>query len=126
MVGRLQQGLDQEYEASAGYKPNKADWLEGQWAGLQVASSDDRRGSTAVEFDLLKEVGYSISEVPAHVHVNPKIIRQLKAKRQMIDTGEGIAWARAASPALGQRLLQAARIRLAAQEHARGTFRQPP
>src|SRR3546814_7135873 len=56
MVERLQQGLDQEYEASAGYKPNKADWLEGQWAGLQVASGDDRRGSTAVEFDLLKEV----------------------------------------------------------------------
>src|SRR3546814_14984552 len=104
MVGRLQQGLDQEYEASAGYKPNKADWLEGQWAGLQIASGDDRRGSTAVEFDLLKEVGYSISEVPANVHVNPKIIRQLQAKRKMIDTGEGIDWATAESPAFGTQI----------------------
>src|SRR3546814_10063805 len=31
MFGRLQQELDQEYEASAGYKPKQADWPEGAW-----------------------------------------------------------------------------------------------
>ena len=28
--------LDAEFEAGTGYKPNKADWLDGRWAGVQV------------------------------------------------------------------------------------------
>ena len=28
--------LDAEYEAGTGYKPNKADWLDGHWAEVQV------------------------------------------------------------------------------------------
>src|SRR3546814_2888054 len=96
------------FKQKTAYEMRISDWSSDVcssdlWAGLQVASGDDRRGSTAVEFDLLKEVGYSISEVPANVHVNPKIIRQLKAKRKMIDTGEGIDWATAESLAFGDR-----------------------
>ena len=43
--------LEAEYEAGQGYKPNKADWLDGQWAGLKAAGLDDdpRRGATGVD-----------------------------------------------------------------------------
>jgi 2-oxoglutarate dehydrogenase E1 component len=27
--------LDAELEAGSGYKPNKADWLDGKWAGFK-------------------------------------------------------------------------------------------
>ena len=40
--------LDIELEASQSYKSNKADWLDGHWAGFKVAdtSDDPRRGIT--------------------------------------------------------------------------------
>src|ERR1700748_1498664 len=33
--------LDAELEAAAGYKPNKADWLDGKWAGLKYANEEE-------------------------------------------------------------------------------------
>ncbi len=48
MVGDFQAHLDSQFEAAKSYRPNKADWLEGAWTGLAVASGDDRRGETAV------------------------------------------------------------------------------
>ena len=47
--------LEKEYLAGTSYKPNKADWLDGQWSGLRAAHGDDRRGETSVSFDNLKK-----------------------------------------------------------------------
>ena len=49
VVDDFQARLEGEFEAAPSYKPNKADWLEGAWSGLEIASGDDRRGETAVE-----------------------------------------------------------------------------
>src|SRR5205085_5155064 len=40
--------LDAELDAGSGYKPNKADWLDGKWAGMKLADQeeDPRRGVT--------------------------------------------------------------------------------
>ena len=48
--------LDAELEASVSYKSNKADWLDGRWAGFKVAemSDDPRRGNTGVEIATLQ------------------------------------------------------------------------
>ena len=46
------QRLEAEFEAGQAYKPNKADWLDGRWAGLQgiaEISDDERRGKTGVD-----------------------------------------------------------------------------
>ena len=43
--------LDAEFEAAQAYKPNKADWLDGRWAGLKAVredADDPRRGQTGV------------------------------------------------------------------------------
>src|SRR5450432_2584516 len=42
--------LEVEMESGSGYKPNKADWLDGRWSGLKVAGEveDPRRGNTGV------------------------------------------------------------------------------
>ena len=124
MVDEFKSFLDREFEAGAGFKPNKADWLEGQWAGLQVASGDKRRGSTAVEMDLLEEVGRAISEVPQNVHVHSRLVRQLKAKRKAIETGEGIDWATAEALALGTLLCESTPVRFSGEDSIRGTFSQ--
>ncbi|MEO8558628.1 MAG: 2-oxoglutarate dehydrogenase E1 component, partial [Rhodospirillales bacterium] len=120
----FRQQLDQAFAAAAGYKPNKADWLEGAWSGLQQASGDERRGETAVPMDLLKQVGAALSEPPKNFNVNRKIIRQLAEKRKMIDSGEGIDWATGEALAFGTLLAEGTPVRLSGQDSGRGTFSQ--
>ncbi|MBL8672743.1 MAG: 2-oxoglutarate dehydrogenase E1 component [Alphaproteobacteria bacterium] len=114
--------LEDAFEAAATYKPNKADWLEGRWAGLATASGDARRGETAVELDTLKEIGTAISEPPPNFDLNPKIRRQLEIKRKSIETGEGIDWATAEALAFGSLLVESTPVRLSGQDCGRGTF----
>ena len=61
--------LEAEFEAAQGYKPNKADWLDGRWAGLKAARGveDPRRGETGVDIDELREIGKKITERPARL-----------------------------------------------------------
>ncbi len=118
--------LDDAYKAAQAYKPNKADWLEGHWSGLTTPGSavELADGSTASSLDVLKQVGAAISQVPEGFGVNPKIARQLEAKRQMIETGEGIDWATGEALAFGSLLLDGHRIRLSGEDCQRGTFSQ--
>ena len=46
--------LDNEFELSKSYKPNKADWLDGTWTGIKIASIDARRGKTSSTEDDIK------------------------------------------------------------------------
>src|SRR6202795_2408236 len=48
--------LDAEYEASGGYRANKAYWLDGRWAGLKTGGDveDARRGNTGVAIETLR------------------------------------------------------------------------
>ncbi|HYD29616.1 MAG TPA: 2-oxoglutarate dehydrogenase E1 component [Azospirillaceae bacterium] len=118
--------LEVEFEAANAFKPNKADWFEGKWSGLQTADikDEERRGDTGVDIDVLKLVGKTISTVPANVELNSKIVRQLKAKAQMIETGQGIDWATGEALAFGTLLAEGAGVRLSGQDVGRGTFSQ--
>ena len=71
--------LDAEYEAGTGYKPNKADWLDGQWAKFKFADDidDPRRGNTGVAIEKLKDIGAKITAVPEGFHVHRTIQRFL-------------------------------------------------
>ena len=64
MIAEFQAKLERDLEASNTYRPNKADWLEGAWAGLEAASGDERRGETAVPLETLREVGMTLTACP--------------------------------------------------------------
>ncbi|MDX1974639.1 MAG: 2-oxoglutarate dehydrogenase E1 component [Rickettsiales bacterium] len=117
----FRQFFEKEFEAAKSFKPNKADWLEGNWAGLEKAKGEHPDGDTGVELDRLKQVGLAISKVPA-IKINSKIVRQLEAKRKMIDEGQGIDWATAEALAFGTLLSEGHRVRLSGQDCGRGTF----
>src|SRR6516164_9492229 len=87
--------LETQFETAKSYRPNKADWLEGAWAGIEQAPDDDRRGETGVGSERLREIGRGLVTVPEGFRLNPKIARQLEAKRASIEAGEGIDWATA-------------------------------
>ncbi len=118
--------LDAAYQAAQSYKPNKADWLEGHWAGLKQADQQDEwsEEATAVPAATLREIGAALARVPADFTVNPKIARQLEAKQAMIDSGEGIDWATGEALAFGSLLLEGHRVRLSGEDCQRGTFSQ--
>jgi len=126
MWDEVQTTLDEAQQGAKGYKPNKADWLEGVWSGL-IQGGDDAElqdHSTAVGTAILKEVGEALSRVPEDFDVNPKIARQLEAKRAMIESGEGIDWATGEALAFGSLLMEGHRVRLSGEDTQRGTFSQ--
>ncbi len=123
--GELRAKLDRALEASGQYKANKADWLEGRWAGLTTApGEEDRKGTTAVETEQLQAVGRALTEVPKNFDLNRKIARQLQEKRKTIETGKDIDWATGEALAWGTLLAEGTPVRLSGQDSARGTFSQ--
>jgi len=120
----FQARLEEELEASKSYKPNKADWLEGQWSGMEAAPSEYGPGETAVESAVLCRIGQAIASVPPEFNLHPRLKRVLGARRKMIDTGEKIDWAMAEALAFGALLLDGNAVRLSGQDCSRGTFSQ--
>ncbi len=118
--------LDIEFEAGQHYKPNKADWLDGAWAGLKTADSFDeqRRGKSGVALDTLKKIGHTISTVPDGFNAHKTIQRFMDNRKKTIETGEGLDWATGEALAFGSLCLQGHKIRLSGQDCERGTFSQ--
>jgi 2-oxoglutarate dehydrogenase E1 component len=118
--------LEAEFEAAQGYKANKADWLDGRWAGMKAgADADDpRRGNTGVALDKLREIGRKITAVPEGFHLHRTIQRFLDNRRQAIESGQGIDWATGEALALCTLLLDGHPVRLSGQDTERGTFSQ--
>jgi len=129
-VGTLWDGftgkLEAAYQAAQSFKPNKADWLEGYWAGLSTPdpAAEWHEGATALAPEMLREVGMALTRVPAGFDLNPKIARQLEAKRAMIESGQGIDWATGEALGFGTLLLEGTRVRLSGEDSQRGTFSQ--
>ena len=117
-------GLEAQFEAAKNYRPNKADWLEGAWAGLEEAADGDRRGDTGVAVEILRDLGQGLVTVPEALHLNPKIARQLEAKRAAIEAGEGIDWATAEALAIASLCAEGTHVRMSGQDSGRGTFSQ--
>jgi len=118
--------LEEEFQAGNSFKPNKADWFEGKWEGFANARGEEefRNEDSSVSEDVLREVGTAISAAPENFSVNKKVLRQLKAKSKMIETGEGIDWATGEALAFGTLLVQGHKVRLSGQDSGRGTFSQ--
>ena len=114
--------LEAQFEAAKSYRPNKADWLEGAWAGLEEAPDDDWRGDTGVAIEILREVGRGLVTVPEGFRLNPKIARQLEAKRATIEAGEGIDWATAEALSIASLCAEGTHVRMSGQDSGRGTF----
>jgi 2-oxoglutarate dehydrogenase E1 component len=118
--------LDAELEAGAGYKPNKADWLDGKWAGFKSADQeeDPRRGVTGVDVAVLRDIGRRITKVPDGFRVHRTVQRFLENRAKAIETGVGIDWATGEALAFCTLLEEGRHVRLSGQDSERGTFSQ--
>lgn len=116
--------LDEEFDAARGFKPNKADWLEGKWSGFERAPEGDRHSQTDVDADHLKAIGRAICRDPDGFKVHRKITRFLEQRLKAIESGKGIDWATAEALAFGSLLTEGKPVRLSGQDSGRGTFSQ--
>jgi len=126
MMAKFMHMMEADFESAASFKPNKADWLEGAWKGLAQMGDEEeyRDDKSGAPLDLLKEVGAAICTAPDGWAVNPKIARQLKAKKEAIDSGKDIDWATAEALAYGTLCVEGNAVRLSGQDCGRGTFSQ--
>jgi 2-oxoglutarate dehydrogenase E1 component len=118
--------LESEFEIAGGYKPNKADWLDGRWSGLKSAGEveDPRRGNTGIAIEELRDIGKKITSVPQGFTVHKTIQRFLDHRAKSIETGEELDWSTAEALAFCTLLKEGHRVRLSGQDSERGTFSQ--
>jgi 2-oxoglutarate dehydrogenase E1 component len=126
MKADYRKSLDDDFSASEGYKANKADWLDGRWAGLKSAKDldDPRRGLTGVDVKRLKELGLKLTKIPKSFAVHKTMQRVLDARRKMIEDGAGLDWSMGENLAFATLLDEGFKIRLSGQDVQRGTFSQ--
>jgi 2-oxoglutarate dehydrogenase E1 component len=118
--------LDAELEAGSGYRPNKADWLDGKWAGFKSANQeeDPRRGVTGMDIAALKDIGRKITKIPDGFRVHRTVQRFLENRAKAIENGVGIDWATGEALAFCTLLQEGHHVRLSGQDSERGTFSQ--
>jgi 2-oxoglutarate dehydrogenase E1 component len=118
--------LDDDFSVAEGYKANKADWLDGRWAGMKAAGDheDPRKGLTGVPVAKLKDIGLKLTKVPKSFKVHRTMSRVLDARRKMIEDGAGLDWAMAEHLAFATLVADGFPVRLSGQDVQRGTFSQ--
>ena len=116
--------LQKEFDAAEAFKPNKADWLDGQWSGFVQPMDDDRRGDTAVEIDALNDIGKTLTAHPEDFKMHRTLARVIGQRRKTLDEGANIDWATAEQLAFGSLLQDGFGVRLSGQDSRRGTFSQ--
>ena len=114
--------LDSEFELSKSYKPNKADWLDGTWTGIKIASIDARRGKTSSTEEDIKALAKEIHSIPKDFTPHKRIQKIYNERQESINDGKSIDWATAEALAFATLLKDGYGVRLSGQDVGRGTF----
>ena len=116
--------LDAEFDAGKVYKADKADWLDGAWAGLTLPGDEERRGQTGVPMQKLVDLGRAVTTIPERIDAHKTVRRVIEGRRAAIDAGEGLDWGTAEHLAFATLLDEGIPVRLSGQDSVRGTFTQ--
>jgi 2-oxoglutarate dehydrogenase E1 component len=112
----FEQVLDAEFELSR--MPSKA---KKDPQPPQPAFNFDP-AKTAVDEEKLQAIGKVLTTIPEGFKINPKIDRQIQAKRDALSSRKGIDWALAEALAFGSIVQDGHPLRLSGEDCERGTF----
>lgn len=112
--------MSEEFEKAKTYKAKEADWLKDEWKG--VKDGDKSVAKTAVSKKELSKLIEKITQVPSDFSANPKILRQLEARKTAVESGENIDWGTAESLAFSSLVQEGYPVRITGQDAGRGTF----
>lgn len=117
------ENLDLEMKTAATYKP-EADRFEGRWKGLHERDLKIGFTGTGVAKKTLAGIGKTLTTIPDGFNIHKTLLRFLKNREKMFETGQGFDWATGEALALGALLQENYSIRFAGQDSIRGTFSQ--
>ncbi|MBL8554450.1 MAG: 2-oxoglutarate dehydrogenase E1 component [Phenylobacterium sp.] len=115
--------LDEEFDGGKVYHANKADWLDGKWSSVKLATGDERY-ATGVAKQKLLDLGRKMTTIPERIAVHKTVERVVAGRREAIESGQGIDWATGEQFAFATLLDQGYPVRLSGQDSVRGTFSQ--
>ena len=117
--------LDQAFEASKNYRPNKADWLEGRWKSLRYAGISEMENAepkTGISQKQIADLVKALTTFPTDLDVNKKILRQLEAKKEMLESGKDCDWSFGEALGFASLLIEGFPVRITGQDARRATF----
>ena len=112
--------LSAEFDKAATYKPTEADWLKADWS--KIKDGDISVAKTAVTEKNLQELIKKTTSIPADFNANPKILRQLEARKHAVEAGKDIDWGCGEALAFSSLLNEGFPVRITGQDSGRGTF----
>lgn len=112
--------LSGEFDLAAKFKPTEGDWLKKDWSKIKV--EDNSIPKTAVDKKTLQELIAKTVTIPSDFSANPKIVKQLEARKQAVDSGKDIDWGTAEGLAFASLLNEGFPVRITGQDSGRGTF----
>lgn len=112
--------LDKEFNQVKNYKP-KAQWLEGQWSGIERNNKKDSL-NTGVTTTKLKQLVKNLCTIPASFPINNKLEKLFASRIETVNNNQPIDWATAEQLAFATLLEENIPIRLTGQDAGRGTF----
>ncbi len=120
MINEFESMLNEEFNRAGTYKANEADWLKGYWQ--HIKDGDKNIAKTAISEKKLLDLIAKILIIPNNFNANPKIVKQLEGRKQMITDGKNIDWGCAESMAFASLIDEGKIVRLTGQDAGRGTF----
>ncbi len=112
--------LAAEFDKAESYKPKDADWLKADWS--KIKHGDTSVAKTGVAQKNLKELIAKTTQVPADFAANPKVTRQLEARKHAVESGKDIDWGCGEALAFASLLAEGTPVRITGQDSGRGTF----
>jgi 2-oxoglutarate dehydrogenase E1 component len=112
--------LNDEFNKAQSFKALEADWLKGDWS--HIKDGDNSIPKTAIAEKIIKELNLKITTIPQNFNANPKIIRQVEARKQVVEDGKEIDWGTAESLAFASLINEGHVVRITGQDAGRGTF----
>lgn len=120
MVADFEAHLSAEFDKAETFKPKDVDWLKADWA--HIKDGDVAVAKTAVDKKSLKNLIEKITQVPADFNVNPKIAKQLEARKHVVEAEKEIDWGTGEALAFAALLREGYPVRITGQDSGRGTF----
>ena len=120
MVKDFEEKLSSEFDLAEKYEAKEADWLKKDWAGIK--DGDKKTPKTSVTKKKLLELTEKFTKTPESFNANPKIAKQLDAKRESIKEGKAIDWSGGEALAFASLLDEEYPVRITGQDSGRGTF----
>ena len=120
LVNNFESHLNEEFNKASSFKALEPDWLKGDWK--HIKDGDDSNPKTEVNKSTLIELIHKTTNLPQDFSANPKILRQLEARKQVVEAGVDIDWGTAESLAFASLIQEGHHVRITGQDAGRGTF----